>query len=83
MTLKRGNEQEESMIRKAAKRVQQNMIKYKLYFAKSVEDRDLLAKVAIKLAMELLLLEERNDTEPFTRKIQQLTETLVDYLLDK
>ena len=81
-TIKRGNEQEEFLMRKAAKRVQQNVIQYKQYFAKSVEDRDLLAMIAIQLALEVVSLEDRNDTKPFTRKIQKLTETLDDYLKD-
>jgi cell division protein ZapA len=83
ITIKRGDEQEEYMMRKAAKRVQQNVIQYKQHFAKSLEDRDLLAMVAIQLAMEVVLLEEKNDTKPYTHKIQQLTETLEDYLNGK
>lgn len=83
VTIKRGDEQEEFLMRKAAKRVQQNVIQYKQHFAKSLEERDLLAMIAIQLAMEVVLLEERNDTQPFTHKIQQLTETLEDYLKDK
>ena len=83
VTIKRGDEQDEYMMRKAAKRVQQNVIQYKQHFAKSIEDRDLLAMVAVQLALEVVLLEERNDTQPFTHKIQQLTETLEDYLTAK
>jgi cell division protein ZapA len=79
----RGDEQEEFLIRKAAKRVQQNVLQFKQYFAKSVENRDLLAMVAIQLAAEVIDLEERNDTKPFTHKIQQLTETLDNYLRNK
>ena len=81
--IKRGDDQEEFLIRKATKRVQHHVIQYKQHFAKSVEDRDLLAMVAIQLAMEVVNLEERNDTKPFTHKIQQLTKTLEGYLTDK
>ena len=87
--LKRGEAQEESLIRKGTKRVQQNVIQYRQHFAKSEEDRDLLAMIAIQLAMEVVdleekvvALEEKNDTKPFTYKIHQLTKTLDHYLTD-
>ena len=80
--MKRGEGQEESLIRKAAKRVQQDVTQYKQHFAKSEEDRDLLAMIAIQLAVDVISLEERNDTEPFTHKIRQLTKTLGNYLTD-
>ena len=83
MKIKRGDEQEEYWIRKAAKRVEQYVNEYKNHFAKSVENRDLLAMVAVQLANHVDHWEERNDTEPFTRKILQLTEMLDDYLKDK
>jgi cell division protein ZapA len=79
----RGDEQEEFLIRMAAKRVQQNVIQFKQHFAKSVENRDLLAMVAIQLAVELISMEDKNDTKPYTHKIQQLTEMLDNYLKDK
>ena len=83
VTIKRGDEQEEFLIRRATKRVQQNVIQYRQHFDKSSDDRDILAMIAIQLATEVVLLEEKNDTKPFTRKIQQLTETLENYLHDK
>jgi len=82
MKIKRGDEQE-YWIRKAAKRVDQYVNEYRAHFAKSVENRDLLAMIAVQLANHADHWEERNDTEPFTRKIQQLTEMLDDYLTDK
>ena len=81
--IKRGDEQEEFLIRKAAKRVQQNVTQYKQHFAKSEEERNLLAMVAIQLAVDVITLEDKNDTKPFTLKIQQLTEMLDNYLKDK
>ena len=80
--MKRGEEQEESLIRKAAKRVQQDVTQYKQHFAKSEEDRDILAMIAIQLAVDVISLEETNDTEPFTHKIRQLTKLLDNYLTD-
>jgi hypothetical protein len=38
---------------------------------------------AIQIARNLVILEEQNDTKPFTHKIQQLTNTLDDYLKKK
>jgi cell division protein ZapA len=56
---------------------------FKQHFAKTVENRDLLAMVAIQLAIDVISLEEINDTKPFTQKIQQLTEKLDNYLENK
>jgi cell division protein ZapA len=81
--LKRGEEQEESLMRKGTKRVQQYVIQYRQHFAKIEQDRDLLAMIAVQLAMEVVSLEDRNDTIPYTLKIQQLTKTMEDYLTDK
>jgi cell division protein ZapA len=81
--VKRGDEQEEFLARKAAKRVQDYMTKYRQHFAKSVEERDLLALIAIQLAMEVSQLEEKNDTKPYTHKIQQLTDILENYLKNR
>jgi cell division protein ZapA len=78
--LKRGDERQEYLIRKAAKKIQQLELEYRQYFVKSLDDRDILAMTAIEIARDLVVLEEKNDTQPFTHKIQQLTNTLEDYL---
>ena len=78
--LKRGDEQQEYLIRKAAKRIEQFELAYRQSFAKSLEDRDIIAMVAIQIARDLVILEEKNDTKPFTHKIQQLTNTLEEFL---
>ncbi len=80
VTLKRGDEQTEQWAREAAKRVQQMYLQRKSHFAKSLEDKDLLAMVAVQLAMDIIPLETKNDTEPFTDKIQVWTKKLEDYL---
>ncbi|MDR0795343.1 MAG: cell division protein ZapA [Tannerella sp.] len=80
VTIKRGDEQDEFLFRKASKRVQQYVLEYRQYFAKSIEDRDILALIAIQLAREVVLLEGKNNTEPFTQKIRQLTKQMEDYL---
>jgi len=78
--LKRGDERQEYLIRKAAKRIQQLELEYRQDFAKSLDDRDILAMAAIEIARDLVVLEEKNDITPFTHKIQQLTNTLEEYL---
>ena len=78
--LKRGDEQQEYLIRKAAKRIEQFELAYRQNFVKSLEDRDVLAMAAIQIARDLVILEEKNDTKPFTHKIQQLTNMLEGYL---
>ena len=49
-------------------------------FAVEVDTKDLLAMVAFQLSMHNLELEKRNDTNPFTDKIQELTTELEGYL---
>ena len=90
VALKRGEDKEESLMRKGTKRLKQYVMQYTNHFAKSAEERDILAMIAIQLAMEVVDLEEqvvslkeKNDTKPFTHKILQLTETLDHYLTDK
>jgi cell division protein ZapA len=78
--IKRGDELKEQLAREAAKRAQQNFQQYRQTFDKKIEDRDLLAMTAIQLATEVLQLEKRNDTEPFTQTIQQLTNDIESYL---
>ena len=90
VSLKRDEGDEESLMRKGTRRLKQYMTEYRNHFAKSTEERDLLAMVAIQLAIDVVDLEEqivslekRNDTRPFTQKILQLTEKLDHYLADK
>ena len=78
--IKRGDEQQEYLIRKAAKLIQQLELAYRQKFVKSLEDRDILAMAAIEIARDLVILEEKNDTKPFTHKIKQLTDMLEGYL---
>ena len=80
VTIERGDEEREYYARQASKRVQENFLLYRQSFDKSIEERDLLAMVSIQLAMELIQLESKNDTKPFTEKIQQLTNELEAYL---
>jgi len=78
--LKQGEERQEYLIRKAAKRIELLELAYRQNFVKSLDNRDILAMVAIQIARDLVMLEEKNDTKPFTHKIQQLTDMLEGYL---
>ena len=70
LTIKR---HEEELARAAASQ-------YRQHFAVEVDTKDLLAMVAFQLSMHNLELEKRNDTNPFTDKIQELTTELEGYL---
>jgi cell division protein ZapA len=78
--VKRGDEQEEFLYREAAKLVQIEVLRYKQHFAKTVNERDLLAMVVLHLARQVLQLGEKNDIEPYVHKIQQLTDLLECHL---
>ncbi|MDR3267794.1 MAG: cell division protein ZapA [Tannerella sp.] len=79
--VKRGDEQEEFLYREAAKRIQREWVRYRQRFPKSlVADEKISAMLLIHLAREVLQLENKNDTEPYDYKIQQLTDLLESYL---
>ena len=80
VTLRRGDVQTERRARLAARRVQQMYLERKNIFSKAVDDKDLLAMVAIQLATDMIPLEERNDTKPLIERIQRLTVDVVRYL---
>ncbi|MCD7938126.1 MAG: cell division protein ZapA [Tannerellaceae bacterium] len=75
---------DEELARKAAKQIQNKLIQYRQKFPdSSVDVKDLLAMVTFQLSMSNLQLEDKNDTNPFTEKIIQLTDELEMYLKDK
>lgn len=81
VTIERGDEKKEEDARRAAGRVEELINSYKLHYkTSSIEERDFLAMAAIQLAMDLVQQEKRNDTQPFTEKIQQLTNEIDAYL---
>ncbi|MDH6535503.1 cell division protein ZapA [Parabacteroides sp. 52] len=78
------NREEEELIREAAKRLRKKLYQYRQKYAKSELDiKDLLAMVALELAVNNRQWEDKNDTSPFTDKIQQLTNELEIYLEEK
>lgn len=75
---------DEQLARKAAKQIRLKINQYRQNFSQSDLDvKDLLAMVAFQLSMHNLQLEGKNDTSPFTEKIQELTTELESYLKDK
>ncbi|MDD2438036.1 MAG: cell division protein ZapA [Massilibacteroides sp.] len=73
--------EEEQVVREAAKVIRNKMIQYRQRYAKSdVDVKDLLAMVALQLSINNLQLEDKNDTLPFSEKIQVLTQKLELYL---
>ena len=73
---------EEQEARKAVKQIRMKMDQYRKKYSE-VDVKDLLAMVAFQLSVENVKLEEKNDTSPFTEKIQELTDELESFLKDK
>ncbi len=69
---------EEELVRKAAKQVNLRLNAYREHFQNLSTDK-LLAMVAYQFAHENLKLMERNDTEPYKNKIDELTKMLEDF----
>ena len=75
---------DEKLARDAAKQIRNKINQYRQNFAQSdVDVKDLLAMVTFQLSVENLKLEDKNDTSPFTEKIQELTDELESFLKDK
>lgn len=75
---------EEELVREAAKQLRQKINAYYQAFANAgLSDIDIMAMVSIDIAISHLRLERKNDTVPFSTKIQQLNEKLKDYLKEE
>lgn len=72
---------EEQNARKAVLQIRKMMDQYRKKYS-DVDVKDLLAMVAFHLSVENVELEEKNDTSPFTEKIQELTDELEGFLKD-
>lgn len=76
--------EEEQVVREAAKVIRNKMLQYRQRYAKSdVDVKDLLAMVALQLSIHNLQLKDKNDTVPFTDKIQELTNTVEQFLKEQ
>ena len=73
--------EDEQIIRKAVVRIRNKIAQYRNIYS-DVDVKDLLAMVAFHLSVENLQLEQKNDTSPFTEKIQELTKQLESFLKD-
>jgi len=69
---------DEEMVRKAAKQVDNLLNAYRDRY-KNITERTALVMVAYQLSLSNLQKEERNDTEPYTQKIKELTALLEEY----
>ncbi|MDR1879844.1 MAG: cell division protein ZapA [Tannerellaceae bacterium] len=79
--INRNDEREEQLLRDAARQIKNKVIQYRQHFSNSkIDVKDTLAMVSLQLSRENLQLEERNDTSPFTEKLQQLIDDLERYL---
>ena len=67
--------EEEEMVRKAAKQVNDMMTEYRKHYPTLPQDK-VLTMVAYHFSREILQLKQRNDTAPFTEKIKEMTELL-------
>ena len=74
------NRSEEQVAREAVRQIRMKMDQYRKKYSE-VDVKDLLA--TFQLSVENLILEDKNDTSPFTEKIQELTDKLESYLKDK
>ncbi len=75
---------DEELVREAAKQIRKTIGQLRQIYAQSETNvKDLLAMTALKMTIDNLQLKEKNDTSPFTEKIQELTEQLESFLKDK
>ena len=72
------NREDEQMVREAAKQVDLRLNAYREHY-QSVSAERIIAMVAYQFSLENLQQKQRNDTEPYTTKIKELTKVLVDY----
>ena len=75
---------DEELVREATKQLRQKFNAYKQAFSEAdLSDFDIMAMTAIDIATSHLRMEKKNDTIPFTTKIQQFNDKLKDYLKEQ
>ena len=72
------NRDEEETVREAAKQVNIRLNAYREHY-RNVAPEKIIAMVAYQFSLEKLQLLQRNDTQPYTAKIEELTEMLEEY----
>ena len=75
LTIKRD---EEEIMRKAAKQVNTRLNAYREHYSELSSEK-LLAMVAFQFSLEGLKQKDRNDTEPYISKIEELTKLMEDF----
>ncbi len=73
--------EEEEQVREAAKQVNIRLNAYRERY-KNLETDKVLAMVAYQFSLERLQLQDKNDTVPYTAKIEELTKELDQYIRD-
>lgn len=72
------NREEEESIREAAKQVNIRLNTYREHY-KNLAPEKILAMVAYQFSLENLTMVQKNDTQPYTAKIEELTKMLEEY----
>lgn len=73
--------EEEEMVREAAKQVNIRLNAYRTHYP-NLNLEKVLGMVAYELSLESLKQKQRNDTAPYTEKINELTGLLEEYFRD-
>ena len=76
------NREDEEIVREAAKQVNIRINAYREHY-QNISSERIIAMVAYQFALETLQLKDRNDTEPYTAKIKELTEVLEAYFREE
>ena len=76
------NREDEEIVREAAKQVNIRINAYREHY-QNISSERIIAMVAYQFALETLQLKDRNDTEPYTAKIKELTEELESYFKER
>lgn len=69
---------DEELVRLAAKQVENRLNAYRSHYV-NVPTENIIAMVAYQFSLENIQLRQRNDTEPYTAKLKELTEELENY----
>ena len=78
------NPKYEEEIRKIAKDIDKRYREHRaLYSEESVSSQNILLKMIFDLEIEKFLQKDRNDTQPYTDKIKELTEELENYFKEE
>ncbi len=78
------NREDEALAREAGKQIQNLVLKYRQqYSSGKISSWDALAMATFQISVENLKLQDRNDTSPYTEKIQELTGEIKRYLESK